>query len=281
MKSGRGSRARRTTIAGLTILVSSLTGCSAGSATSTTVTVVSTTISTATITASATSAGTSTSATTTPNSSPPAVPAGNYLAGDLTVQFPAGEAGVISVVAQGPREKTSAGTQWPIVVRNNTQATVCDIRATVAATSGGKIIGSANLDSITPAITEAGAFAYGHLYFDTNLPDDSTVEFTFTHKDVQGCYAVPAIIDEVNLVPGTSGNNLVGKIRAPADQKIGGPISIDILCMDDTGQLLSGGGNDGFADQDKLAQAQPGTFSVDLRSGPCDKYLVGASGYAF
>ena len=78
----------------------------------------------------------------------------------------------------------------------------------------------------------------------TTLPDNSTVVFTFTSDEVEGCYASPAFIAEVNLVPSGSGSSLVGKIRAPADQKISGPISVDI---------------------------NPG-------SGPWDQYLVGASG---
>jgi hypothetical protein len=198
----------------------------------------------------------------------------------LAVAFPAGEAALVSVVAQGPRT-TTVGTQWPIVVRNNTAGAVCDIKATASATSGGKIVGSANLDSITPAITAAGGLAYGHLYFDTTLPDDSAVEFTFTHDEIdEGCYGSPAFIDEVNQVPNGS-SSLVGKIRAPAGQKISGPISVDILCLDDNGLPLSGGGNEGFADQDKLAPGQAGTFSVNPGSGPCDQYLIGASGYGF
>ena len=101
-------------------------------------------------------------------------------------------------------------------------------RERASATSAGKIVGSTTLDSLTPSIVDAGGIAYGALYFDTILADDSTVEFSFKSDAIKGCSAAPAFIDEVNLVPGSYGNNLVGKVRAPADQKISGPISLDL-----------------------------------------------------
>lgn len=73
-------------------------------------------------------------------------------------------------------------------------------------------------------------------------------------------------------------NTLVGKIKA--EKKIGGPISIDILCMDGNGQVLSESSS-GFADQDKIEAGGSGTFSDYPGSGRCDQYLVSASGYGF
>jgi len=217
---------------------------------------------------------------TTASSSTPAAPVGPYLVGALDVQFPAGDPGVISVVAQGPRSTGAYGTKWVIVVRNNTGATASDDKATMAATSGGKIVGSHSVDSFAPAVVADGGIAFSSAYFDTQLPEDATVEFTFTHKQLGKCYNKPAVIGEVNAVPAYGGTNLVGKLQAGAEE-IGGPISIDVLCMDGNGQLLSGGTASGFADQDELAPGQSGTFSVDPSSGPCDQYLLAASGYGF
>lgn len=234
---------------------------------------------TVTVTASASSASSSAVSSTATTSSVAAAPAGPLLAGDLAVEFPAGDPGKISVVAQGPRQSGGYGTSWPIVIRNNSGRQVCDIKATMSATSGGQIVGSHSLDSVTPGIVDDGGIAFSSAYFSTAIPDDATVEFIFTSK-TSNCYGASAYIDEVNTVPGAGGDELVGKIRA-GNKKIGGPISIDILCMDGKGQPLSGGANSGFADQDSLDAGQSGTFSVDPGSGPCDQFLVGASGYAF
>ena len=121
-------------VATMTPVAILLTGCSTGLAASTTVTIVSTSVRTVTASPSPaagpvspgeTVASTSSSSSSTPGSAS----AGAYLAGDLTVQFPTGDAGAIAVVAQGPRTTTS-GTKWPVVVRNNSGSPVCDIKGT-------------------------------------------------------------------------------------------------------------------------------------------------------
>lgn len=149
------------------------------------------------------------------------------------------------------------------------------MKATMAATSGGKLVGSHSLNSVTPAAVTDGGIAFASAYFETQVPEDATVTFTFTHK-THGCWTEPAYIDEVNVI----GASIVGKIRA-GSQRISGPISVDILCMDPDGQPVSGGGANGFAEQDELDAGQTGTFSVNAGTGSCDRYLLGASGYAF
>lgn len=202
-----------------------------------------------------------------------------YLAGDTTVDFPPGDQGQITVVAKGPRKSSGAGTSWPIVVRNNTDRPVCDVKGTASATSKGKIVGSADIETMTPTTIGAGQIGYGYVYFDTTIAD-ATADITIGSKAMGDCYAVSAIVEQVNVVPSGSGSNFVGRVRAPDDAKINGPISVDILCMDSKGQPTTVD-SFGFLDQDNLAPGQSGTFSVSqARDTACEKYLVGASGYS-
>src|SRR5664279_758181 len=91
---------------------------------------------------------------------------GPYMAGDLAVQFPPGEPGRLAVVAQGPWS-TVVGTQWPIVVRNGTSDAACGVKGTATATSGGKLVGSADLQQMGPDVIAAGGVGFGSVYFDT------------------------------------------------------------------------------------------------------------------
>lgn len=264
------------------LVIAVVSGCSASPAAgpvTVTSAVTVTEVRTETVTASAAPASVpATSAGPVTSAASSTVEGGPYLAGDLTVQFPAGEPGQISVVAQGPRS-TVAGTQWPIVVRNGTSDAVCGVKGTAAATSGGKLVGSADLQPMGPDVIAAGGLGFGSVYFDTKLPQDSEVKFSLESDEVAGCYFTPAIIEEANAIPGGSGGvTLVGRIKA--EKKIGGPIGIDVLCMDGNGQILSGGGSIGFADEDKLEAGASGTFSVNP-IGSCDRFLVSAGGYGF
>jgi hypothetical protein len=199
-----------------------------------------------------------------------------YLQGTLDVQLAAGESQQVSVIAVGPPQSAT-----PVVVRNNTPDTVEVHLSATARSASGDLAGSGEDQGLHPAWVEPGQVAIGYVYFGIDdIPAGTTVDVTARGEEVADePGALPAVIAEHNLAAGEFGQQVVGIVRNDNDYRMEGPISVLVMCFDETGAPLQAPGD--FLDVDALDPGQEGSFSVDLFDATCPRYLVGVSGWAF
>ena len=201
--------------------------------------------------------------TTAPTPAVPAAPdASRYVAafGDMgVVSLPAGDPGVVAVVATGAALDRSGSL--PIVVRNNTANVIGRIEVTgIARDTVGTLSGSGSSQGFQPARVEPGEIAWGYVYFGDITGEGLTFDLSAS--------SVP---------PDTYFAPVVGVLTNTLDAGVSGPISVDGICFAMDGTLL--GTVNSYAEQDELTAGGTGSFSLDLYGDPCPIGLVGASGY--
>lgn len=224
---------------------------------------------------SAASTETTASIAVTPGTIQDVITAG-WLAGTAKPKFGDGQPDRVDVVASGPISAKYESTSVLIAVRNNTPKTITSIEVSGAAKDkSGKIIGSGQSQGINPAAVPAGGIALGYVYFSSEIPSKSKIDFTVASKPLEGePYFQDLTIDEANLV----GKAITGQATNTSKNKLNGPYGVQVTCFDKTGKLLSSHGDFASPDAD-LEPNQSVTFQVDLFDNSCPTFLVGASGY--
>ena len=217
--------------------------------------------------------------TPTPTSSGPAdAQASDYVKGNASPPLQAGESGKISVIAVGPRSSDSGSID--IVVRNNTAETVRRIAVSaVARTTDGKLFATGGDQGFHPNIVRPGEIALGYVYFgsDANLSSDLSFEFEGTAKpaDEDNYENLRDLeVAEASLV---ANKRVVGMLRNPHDEPVGGPIEAVVACFDAEGALL--GYYSDFTDKDTAAPGATVPFQVEIR-GSCPIFLVAGRGFS-
>ncbi len=215
-------------------------------------------------------------ATTTPAPTgvPAAPDASKYAAsfGDISVvSLPAGDPGVVAVIASGAALDRSHSI--PIIIRNNTSDTIGQIEVTgIARDAAGTLAGSGSSQGFQPKRVEPGEIAWGYVFFGDTTGDGLTFELSAS-GDEASTYFQPIEITELNA----NDNQIVGVITNTSDDELSGPISVGGICFAADGSLL--GTFNAFSEQDKLAAGGTGSFSADLYGDACPNGLLGASGY--
>jgi len=206
----------------------------------------------------------------------PVSPAGDYLYNQSVGDLPAGSAGEVAIIARGVPDKY--GTVQ-VVVRNNTGAPVSQIGLTgVAYDASGAIVGSGEDHGFNPGYVADGEISMGYLYFgsDTVKPD-SDVDITVDSEsgdDDFGLYVRNLVISDVNV----TGTAVLGRLTNPHDVAVSGPISVDLVCFDAEGTPIDM--HQTYADADEVDPGGQATFSIDFSDpGPCESFLMAASGY--
>lgn len=217
-----------------------------------------------------------TSVTTVP---PPVAAQSTLLAGNARPQFPSGTPGQMSVVYQAPITPQTTGTDVPIVIRNNTSAGVAHVDITASTRdAAGKIIASGQSQGTDPSVIQPGQWALSFIHYDpgTSLAANDTLTFSFQTSPVSTTnYNTAAIqVTQANAV----GTSIAGGVQNTTGHDVTGPISIDVYCLNGSGQptYIQGGFTSGQGD---LAANATASFQVDLYGRQCTSFLVGASGY--
>lgn len=217
----------------------------------------------------------STAPTTSAEPAGPAAPdASPYVVGfgDLSVvSLATGDPGAVTIVAAATTVDSRGAVN--MVVRNNTSDAVGPIDVTgTARDDAGTLIGSGSSQGFEPQVVEPGEIAYGYVYFDSDIPDGSTFEFSVDTEPV-GDYFLPVTITEIN----NTGGQIIGAVRNDTGVDVGGPISADVICFGADGSII--GYVDSYVEQDELPAGATGSFSIDLYGDDCPVGLAAASGY--
>jgi hypothetical protein len=203
---------------------------------------------------------------------------GGLLAGNAKPTFAAGDLGKVAVVAQGPLNIDSLGASLPIAYRNNTDKAISHVDFTATARLNGKLVGTANSQSSTPAQVQPGEIGFALIYFDDStslVATGLTYEFqaTTTPADKSSYNTAALIINESS----NNGTAIIGTAVNKTGKPLAGPYSVDVYCFtgnDLTWQTV------GFANEtgDITAGAQV-AYTVALPDGKCDTYTFGVTGY--
>lgn len=216
---------------------------------------------------------TTTTTTAAPTGDPAAPDASPYAVafGDISVaSLPAGDPGVVAVVAATASLDDSRSL--PVVVRNNTANPIGQIEVTgIARDSAGTLVGSGSSQGFEPVLVEPGEIAWGYVYFGDIIGEGLTFELS-TNGEEPG-YFMPVEITELNAI----GDQIIGALANTSDSEVSGPIGIGGACFAIDGTLV--GTFSPYAEQDDLAPGGFGSFSTDLYGDPCPIGLAGASGY--
>lgn len=206
-----------------------------------------------------------------------------FVHGNGSPILPEGEQSIITVVAIG-QIKTSEFASWsqiPVIVRNNTSTHVTRIGVTATARdTNGSIIASGGADILTPNIVQPGEIAFGYIYFgDVKLPGDTRFDFQADYSpagdSIEQFESIRDLeVAEVSRVE----NRLVGLLRSQYDRSLEGPISIEALCFNSSGQLQTY--YDGYSDQEILNPGATASFQITLDEGTdCTTFLVTGSAF--
>jgi hypothetical protein len=185
----------------------------------------------------------------------------------------------MSVVYQAPITPQTTGTDVPIVIRNTTSAGVAHVDITASTRdAAGKIIASGQSQGTDPSVIQPGQWALSFIHYDpgTSLAANDTLTFSFQTSPVSTTnYNTAAIqVTQANAV----GTSIAGGVQNTTGHDVTGPISIDVYCLNGSGQptYIQGGFTSGQGD---LAANATASFQVDLYGRQCTSFLVGASGY--
>jgi hypothetical protein len=207
---------------------------------------------------------------------PAAIDASPYVAvfGDLSgVSLPDGEPGKVSIIVQAGSIDSSGSVS--MIVRNNTSEPVGSIDVTgTARDAAGSLVGSGSSQGFEPAIVGPGEIAFGYVYFDSDLPIDSTFEFSVSASEVDD-FSLPVTITEIS----NTGDQIIGILTNKLDVEVSGPIGANGICLGPDGSILNFVRS--YAEQDKLAPGGTGSFAISLFGDECAAGIMAASGYSF
>jgi hypothetical protein len=187
--------------------------------------------------------------------------------------IPQGEPG-LSIVLAGPPSRFGA---VPVVVRNNTDEPVYDIKISATARDeAGSVLGTGPGDDFAPSYLPPGGIAFGRVLFGETPLDGATIEYLITGDDTTGLIFSNRDLEviEHNLVSG----NVVGLMLNNHDTPVE-LINVAVICFDDAGIPTTI--RDSYTDQDRVEAGAELPFSVDLLGdeAQCGRYFITGGGW--
>nr|WP_091739721.1 hypothetical protein [Microbacterium azadirachtae] len=232
-----------------------------------------------TVTAAAKSGGTAAAEVAAVTSQP--FNSGKLLGGNAAPNFPDGEAGKVSVVAQGTLAKSEGMNSGTLLFayRNNTPAAISHVDFTVIAKADGKVVASGNSQSGgIPAQVQPGEAALDYIYFDNvaSVPD-AGVRYEFTVKtspaDTRSFNTAALKVAQAD----NNGTAIIGSATNDTDAVVHGPFSVYAYCFD--GENLSQLIQDFAPETGDVAAGGQVAFTANLYSKTCDTFALGVSGW--
>lgn len=209
----------------------------------------------------------------TPGASGEASP---YLVGDALSLLPPGEPGAMDVVAVG------APVKWhvPVVLRNNTDETVvlANVRGTAHDAAGAPLATGEPGSFLAPSVLPPGQVAIAAVYFNSleHLPADAVLAF---EVEFEPPAMTQVFRQDLEIVEAThEEDSIVGIVRNGTGAPLVGRVSVLGVCVDASGAVR--GYYEAFADKNDLDPGETAPFDAHFGgTGPCEAFLVGASGY--
>jgi len=203
------------------------------------------------------------------------------LGGNAAPNFPDGEPGKVSVVAQGTLAKSEGMNSGTLLIayRNNTAAGISHVDFTVTAKADGKVVASGNSQSgSTPSQVQPGEAALDYIYFDnvSSVPD-AGVTYEFTVK------TMPADTSSYNTAAlkvtqaDNNGTAIIGAATNDTDAGVHGPFGVYAYCFD--GENLSQLIQDYAPETGDVAAGGQVAFTVNLYDKKCDTFALGVNGF--
>lgn len=207
---------------------------------------------------------------------PLALNADGLLAGNAPIaEYAAGEPGAVSVVFAGPFDPDQSIV--PFVFRNNTDAAVSHVDASATARdAGGTLAGAGSSQGTTPAQIPPGGLGMAYIFFDSPIPADAQLEFTFETSPADTSSYNTADLRTVEAV--VTGDAIVGTAVNETGATLEGPFSVTLHCFDEAGALKNI--QISFANEDgPIEDGGTVSFSMSLYGDPCGSFLIGTSGW--
>jgi hypothetical protein len=189
--------------------------------------------------------------------------------------LPNGDPDQIAVVATGNYDRLVGSL--PVIVRNNTGDDVARVAVTAEARdASGGLVAAGESQGLTPNVVEPGELAIGYVYFGgAHVPEDAEIVLEVTSDESLAEFEtiIGLPIAEAN---GTR-RSIVGLVENSYDIRVTGPIDVEAVCFSEAGQLSDGYG--AFAAKDAIAPGDTSPFQIDVFGPPCERSLIGASGF--
>jgi hypothetical protein len=116
----------------------------------------------------------------------------------------------------------------PVIVRNNTTNTLSNIDVSGVARNAGALVGSGDSQGFEPAAVKPGEWAFGYVFYETQIPATATFDLTAT-GDLPGANfenPVNLQLPEVNDVSGQIGPSIVGIVKNASSTAVSSPQSV-------------------------------------------------------
>jgi hypothetical protein len=198
-----------------------------------------------------------------------------FLGGNALELLPGGEDGELGVARVGIYD----GNILPVIIRNNTDQEMSDIKVSaVARTADGELIAAGGDQGFQPNRVAAGSYTLGYIYFDgITLPADAAFEFEVDGENYTGDDSFSRIDLEVKDAA-YLGDRIVGEFTNRSEVSVAGPIGISVMCFDGAGNILGYG--QGYSDKEEAVPGDDVPFQVSLYGGfDCTNFLVAGSGW--
>jgi hypothetical protein len=210
---------------------------------------------------------------------PAALPlnASGLLSGPASPDFPAGEAGEVSVVQVGPLSSPVVGSTLPIAFRNNTSKGISHVDWSATARVAGAIVSTGSSQGTIPAQVAPGEVGMAFIYFENGeaIADGAEYDFDVETSPVDtGSYnTAPLRVTEANLTAGA----ISGSATNATGAQTVGPYSVSVYCFDGD-EIASQIGS--YSEQDgEVEDGGTVSFTVSLYETECSSYIVGVGGY--
>lgn len=242
-----------------------------------------TTIASLTTAAPTTAAPTTVTPTTVTPTTLPALPAGDasalVLATGPVPALAAGTPGKVAVIAVGSFEEHVNSPLVPVMVRNQTSQTVAVDQVTgIARAADGSLLATGSDHGFQPRVVAPGEIAFGFVYFDDLLGVARPAGVTVEVSVVAGSPSAYFMAVTPTEVKENAKGSVSGVFTNSHAKTMSGPISIDGICVDEEGQLVTE--MKSFADQDEVPAGGTGTFTLPGRGALCPgAVLIAGSGY--
>jgi len=219
---------------------------------------------------------------TTPPASVDALPfnASGLLGGNASPTFPAGDAGEVTVVSNGPfaKDEDFGSAKLLVAFRNNTSAPISHVDLSGTARADGELVATGASQGTTPSQVGVGEVGLAFIYFESvgDVPDkglDYDFAIETSPADTSSFNTAPFAVAEAT----NNGSAVIGTATNGTDATVSGPYSVAVYCFQGD-QLADQIGS--YADQG--ADIEPGgtvSFTVDLYGTKCETFAVGVSGY--
>jgi hypothetical protein len=206
-----------------------------------------------------------------------------FVGGHGVLRLPQGKAGRVTVIATGAVHTNGFDKDiglMPVVLRNNSQGPVADIKVTTTVYVGGKRVATGADAGFLPYRVPRGGLAMGSVVFERSVP--SSARFSFQATAIPLSQLRFAANQDMGIVrTRLEGWRIVGVARNVSKKTIDGSVTVVATCFDGKGRLT--GQETGGPNGESIVR--PGgrvSFEVDLTTGiphppACAHWLVASS----